>query len=121
MHREMRQQSLAETLVSGKLGQNKRLERIQQVVDWERLDKLVEGIYSAKEGRPSYPPLMMVKVAAAGAVVQPLRPADGRSAERPDGLSSLCGLGIPGGRAGLLHHQPVPRGIGTGAEFQAVP
>ena len=62
MHREMRQQTLAETLVSAKLGQNKRLERIQQVVDWERLDKLVEGIYSAKEGRPSYPPLMMVKV-----------------------------------------------------------
>ena len=62
MHREMSQGSLAETLVSAKLGQNQRLERIDRAVAWDRLDKLVEGVYSAKEGRPSYPPLMMVKV-----------------------------------------------------------
>ncbi len=58
----MGQGSLAETLVSAKLGQNQRLERIDRAVAWDRLDKLVEGVYSAKEGRPSYPPLMMVKV-----------------------------------------------------------
>jgi IS5 family transposase len=62
MHTEMSQGSLAETLVSAKLGQNQRLERIDRAVAWDRLDKLVEGVYSAKEGRPSYPPLMMVKV-----------------------------------------------------------
>ena len=62
MHTEMIQGSLAETLVSAKLGQNQRLERIDRAVAWDRLDKLVEGVYSAKEGRPSYPPLMMVKV-----------------------------------------------------------
>ena len=56
----MGQGSLAETLVSAKLGQNQRLERIDRAVAWDRLDKLVEGVYSAKEGRPSYPPLMMV-------------------------------------------------------------
>ena len=31
-------------------------------MDWERLGGLVGDIYAAGEGRPSYPPLMMVKV-----------------------------------------------------------
>ncbi len=62
MHREMSQPSLAEILVSAKLGQNRRLERIDRTVDWGTPGKRVEGVYAAKEGRPSYPPLMMVKV-----------------------------------------------------------
>lgn len=62
MHRQMGQPSFAETLLSEKLGQNERLERIDKVVDWARLGQLVAGVHSAAEGRPSYPPLMMVKV-----------------------------------------------------------
>ena len=112
MHREMSQGSLAETLVSAKLGQNQRLERIDRAVEWDRLEELVEGVYSAKEGRPSYPPLMMVKVLLLEQWYKPLRPSDGRGIERPDGLSSLRGIGIPAGRARLLHHQPVPHRIG---------
>ena len=62
MHRQIGQPSLAETLLPETLGRNERLERIGEEVDWERFAMLVEGIYSADEGRPSYPPLMMVKV-----------------------------------------------------------
>ena len=62
MHRDMGHPSLAETLLPEGLGRNRRLERIDEEVDWERFAVLVEGIYSAGEGRPSYPPLMMVKV-----------------------------------------------------------
>ena len=62
MHRQMGQPSFAETLLSEKLGQNERLERIGKVVDWGRLRRLVAEVHSAGEGRPSYPPLMMVKV-----------------------------------------------------------
>ena len=62
MHRQMGQPSFAETLLSEKLGQNERLERIGKVVDWGRLCRLVAEVHSAGEGRPSYPPLMMVKV-----------------------------------------------------------
>ena len=36
MHRQMGQPSFAETLLSEKLGQNERLERIGKVVDWGR-------------------------------------------------------------------------------------
>ena len=62
MHRRIGSPSLAETLLPEGLGRNRSLERIDEEVDWEKFALLVEGIYSAGEGRPSYPPLMMVKV-----------------------------------------------------------
>ena len=62
MHRQMGNPSLAESLLPQTLGRNERLERIGEEIDWDRLALLVDGIYSADEGRPSYPPLMMVKV-----------------------------------------------------------
>lgn len=62
MHRQIGQPTLAETLLPEHLGRNRRLERIDEEVDWEKFARLVEGIYAAEEGRPSYPPLMMVKV-----------------------------------------------------------
>ena len=62
MHRRMGHGTLAETLLPEGLGRNSRLERIDEEVEWERFEALVEGIYSAAEGRPSYPPLTMVKV-----------------------------------------------------------
>ena len=62
MHRQMGQPSLVETMLPQTLGRNQRLERIDEEVDWERFAVLVKGIYDAVEGRPSYPPLMMVKV-----------------------------------------------------------
>ena len=62
MHRRMGQPSLVETLLPESLGKNRGLERIGEEVDWERIAHLVKGIYSAVEGRPSYPPLLMVKV-----------------------------------------------------------
>ena len=62
MPRDMGQPSLAESLLPETLGNTQRLERIDDAVDWRRFGRLVEGVYSACEGRPSYPPLMMVKV-----------------------------------------------------------
>ena len=62
MHRQMGQPSLAESLLPQTLGRNERLERIADEFDWNRFSSLVEDIYSSGEGRPSYPPLTMVKV-----------------------------------------------------------
>ena len=62
MHRDMGNPGLAESLLPEELGQNRRLERISEMVDWERFEGLVSEVYSAREGRPSYPPLTMVKV-----------------------------------------------------------
>ena len=62
MHRQMGNPSLAESLLPQTLGRNERLERIGEEIDWDRFALLVDEVYSADEGRPSYPPLMMVKV-----------------------------------------------------------
>ena len=62
MHREMGRPSFAEAVVAETLGHNRRLERIDDAVDWERLGQVVAGVHAAARGRPSYPPLLMVKV-----------------------------------------------------------
>jgi len=60
-HRTAEQLSLAEVVVAQRGGQNQRLERIAGLVDWRALEVLLAGIYRAREGRPSYPPLVMLK------------------------------------------------------------
>ena len=60
MHREVGQVSFAEALVRG--GGNRRLDRISCLLDWGRLDGLLEGVYGSATGRPSYPPLVLLKV-----------------------------------------------------------
>lgn len=60
MHRETGQASFAEALVSG--GGNARLERISGLIDWDRLGALLGGVYASATGRPSYPPLVLLKV-----------------------------------------------------------
>lgn len=60
MHRDSGQSSFAEALVRG--GSNARLERIEGLIDWSRLDRVLAGIYGSTTGRPSYPPLVLLKV-----------------------------------------------------------
>ncbi len=62
MHRPLSEQSFVDVLVPDRVGRNARLERIDEVVDWRKLAKLVNGIYAAPLGRPSYPPVVMVKI-----------------------------------------------------------
>ena len=61
MHQEMGRPSFAEVVVAETLGHNQRLERIDAAVDWEPLAQVVAGVHAAPRGRPSYPPLLMVK------------------------------------------------------------
>lgn len=60
MHREIGQSSFAEALIRG--GSNARLERIEGLIDWSCLEGLLAGIYGSSTGRPSYPPLVLLKV-----------------------------------------------------------
>lgn len=61
MHRSSGQGDLGRAWLSPDLGHNRRLEKIAQVFDWGAIDQLVSGIYSARRGRPSWPPLVMFK------------------------------------------------------------
>jgi len=44
------------------LGRNARLERVSGLVDWPRLDAVLAHLRGAGPGRPSYPPLVMLRV-----------------------------------------------------------
>ena len=61
MHRSSGQGDLGRAWLSPQLGRNVRLERIGRVFDWNAVEALVAEVYAAKTGRPSWPPLMMVK------------------------------------------------------------
>ena len=60
MHRDMGQQHIAEGW-GVELRGNARLEAIDAQIDWAPLSRLVAPIHSARRGRRSYPPLMMLK------------------------------------------------------------
>ena len=62
MHRQLGDATFADALVPAKVGRNARLEQLDAVLDWDRVAAVVDDIYAAPEGRPSYPPLLMVKV-----------------------------------------------------------
>ena len=62
MHRQLGDASFADALLPEKVGRNARLEQVDAVLDWEPLAEVVSALYAAPEGRPSYPPLLMVKV-----------------------------------------------------------
>jgi IS5 family transposase len=60
-HRQKERLSFADALVRQRSGVNADLGRITAVVKWYRFEHLVKGIYASAEGRPSYPPLTMLK------------------------------------------------------------
>ena len=62
MRRSMGQRSLAEAWLPERLGSNRRLEGVNEIVDWTCFERLLADIHSARTGRPSYPPLLMCKV-----------------------------------------------------------
>ena len=62
MHRETGRPSFADEWIPEEIGRNETLERIDAVLDWERLGAVVAGMHAAPRGRPAYPPLAMLKV-----------------------------------------------------------
>ena len=62
MHREERPPTFVDALMPEELGRNKRLDRIDEMLDWDPVARLVSAIHSSTRGAPSYRPLVMVKV-----------------------------------------------------------
>jgi transposase, IS5 family len=60
-HRERSGPSFAEVLVKQRAGVNSDLGRIEASVDWGRIERLLSRVYASATGRPSYPPLTMLK------------------------------------------------------------
>ena len=62
MHRETGPPTFVDAFMPEELGRNKRLDRIDEMLDWEPVGRLVSDIHSSTRGAPSYRPLVMVKV-----------------------------------------------------------
>lgn len=60
-----RQIGLVESFLDPRLGTNRRLERLEGLIDWAAVGRLVEGVRQARPGaaggRPAYDPLSMLK------------------------------------------------------------
>ena len=50
MHSPSGEQSFVDVLLPERVGRNEKLERVDAVVDWKKLAKLVNGIYAAPSG-----------------------------------------------------------------------
>ncbi|MEN3748775.1 IS5 family transposase [Sphingomonas sp. HF-S3] len=61
MHRSSGQGDLGRAWLSPQLGRNARLERIRAAFDWGAIEALVAEVYSARTGRPSWPPVLMLR------------------------------------------------------------
>ena len=59
--KERKQMSIADALVARRKGQNEGSCEIGRLVNWGRIDQLLNPIYAANEGRPAYGPLVMVR------------------------------------------------------------
>ena len=62
MHRSTQPPELIDAWLPARVGRNARLERLTDLIDWTPLEALVADLHAAPVGRPSYPPLLMVKV-----------------------------------------------------------
>ena len=84
------------------------LDRIDEELDWRRFGKTLRKVFKdCKDGRPSYPPVMLLEGAAAPAMVRPERPHGGGGHRRPVFLSVVFGVGASRGGSGRDHDLPV--------------
>ncbi|MEJ1977298.1 MAG: transposase [Acetobacteraceae bacterium] len=62
MKRDIGQGSLAEALVCRSSRRSEgRLDRIAALIDWDAVAAILSGLHPAQTGRPSYPPVVMMR------------------------------------------------------------
>jgi IS5 family transposase len=61
MHRTKGQLGFGDAWLLEGLGRNERLDRIDSLIDWGKIEGVVSALHAATEGRKAYPPLTMVK------------------------------------------------------------
>jgi len=62
--RDYSQKTFADTLIEGRSRRRERLDRldrIEELLDWQRIDRLLDAINAEKRGGRGYPPLCMLK------------------------------------------------------------
>ena len=54
--------SMIDVLLHERMGRNERQQRLDAIIDWDRVDGLLSDVHSSQDGLPAYPPLLMAKV-----------------------------------------------------------
>ena len=93
--RETSDPSFVDILIPRDAGRNERLDRL---IDWPKVARILDGVHAAFEGRPAYPPLMMVKIivlqqwydASDVGMEEALFKAMAHNLRRADGLRAGC-------------------------------
>jgi transposase, IS5 family len=61
MHKQVGQRGFVDQLLEQRGARKAHLARIGSLIDWAAIDRLAAPIYASQTGRPSYPPLVMIK------------------------------------------------------------
>ena len=121
MHRSTHAPELIDAWLPPRVGRNARLERLTQLIDWAPREALVADLHAAPVGRPSYPPLLMVKVLLLQQWYQASDPAMEEALWERLSFRRFVGLGLLVMQGTLLDATVVaaqvrrPRGGGAGA------
>lgn len=59
--KQIGQRGFADDLVGSRLGSNEMLDRIGGLIDWRKIEVLLEELHSSRYGRPAFPPLALFK------------------------------------------------------------
>ena len=91
------QLGFAEAFMSAGLGTNRKLERLDALIDWSRLERLASRVREGRRGRPPYAPLSMLKALYLQALYDLSDP--GLEEALLDRLSfrRFCGFALDGG------------------------
>ena len=86
------QLGLADAFMSPGLGTNRKLERLDRLIDWSRLERLASRVREGRRGRPPYAPLSMLK-----ALYDLSDPAPEEALPDRLSLRRFCGFALDGG------------------------
>ena len=91
------QLGFAEAFMSAGLGSNRKLERLDALIDWSRLERLASSVREGRRGRPPYAPLAMLKALYLQALYDLSDPALEEALLDRLSFRRFCGFALDGG------------------------
>lgn len=119
MHRAPQPLELLDAWLPPRVNRNARLERLTELIDRGPLAALVADLHAAPVGRPSNPPLLMVRVLVLQQWYQASDPVMEEALWVRLSFRRFAGLGVAGRHAGSLDDQPLSHSAGTGGSGRA--
>ena len=104
------QLGFAEAFMSAGLGTNRKLERLDALIDWSRLERLACACARGTPGSSALCAAGDAEGALSSGALRPLRPRPGGGAAGPALVPALLRLCAGWGHAGRDHDLPLPRG-----------